>query len=343
MANGIFRYTCLGISLSMACPLFCAHCITESGPNVKNEMSLTEALKYIRDAGSAVNHISFTGGESFLNLRRLKGLVREAKKQKYIVSVMTSGYWASSRLRTRKVLAGLKEDGLDMIGISLDLFHLKFIDEGNCVNVAEAGAELGLPVAVRVIIKPDDDYGKYVEKLVEHTRAKVHVNFLVCLGRASVLNKNAFKSSSGPPRETCETVTAVEVVPGGNVYACCGPGEYMTNFNPLFLGNAQSENLSDILEKGSQNSFMKVINTRGPNGLLEDLRENDLGDLVKIRGRYTDACQLCLDICNDQNAVDSLKRIYQNQGVIRRQNALQFLKMATELRGSQQLRPQSVG
>ena len=343
MANGIFGYTCLGISVSMGCPLSCAHCITESGPDVNREMSVDEALKYIHDAKGAVNHISFTGGEAFLKLRRLESLIRAAKKQKYIVSVMTSGYWAGSLPRTRKIIAGLKRGGLDMIGVSLDRFHLKYINESNCVNIAEAASELGLPVAVRVIIEPDDDYGKYVENILKHTQARVHVNYMVCLGRAASLSESAFKFSNGPPKETCETVTAAEVVPGGNVYACCGPGDYMLNFNPLFLGNAKVENLSDILEKGLRNSFMKVINTCGPNGLLEDLRENGFGDLIKIRESYTDACQLCLDICNNEKAVELLKKIYQNQGIIRRQNATQFLKMATEFRGAQRMRSQAVG
>ena len=331
MASGIFGYTCLGISISLACPLSCAHCITGSGPRVQNEMSVAEALKYIRDAAGAVNHISFTGGESFLNLRKLEILIREAKKQDFIVSVMTSGFWARTPARTLKILTLLKENGLDMIGVSLDRFHLEYLNEYNSINIAEAGEELGLQVAIRVIIQAEDNYGKQVERLLKHTQAKVHVNYLVCLGRATNLPESDFKFSKKPPREICETVTAVEIVPGGNVYACCGPGQYMIDSNPLFLGNAQTDNLYDILERGLKNSFMKVINTRGPYGLLEDIREYGYGDVIKIRSIYKDACQLCLDICNSPGAVKTLKKIYQNEEIKRKQNATQFLKMTGEL------------
>ncbi|MGI8311662.1 radical SAM protein [Saccharopolyspora hattusasensis] len=338
MPDGIFGYSCLGISVTMTCPLKCAHCITKSTPHVRDDMSVDEALKYLYDAQGAVDHVSFTGGEPFLKPARLRTLVREAKDAGYVVSVMTSGFWGRDKRQATRQLAELQELGLDMLGVSLDRYHLEFIDEGRCVNIAEACDALGIHVAVRVITTPSDNYGDHVRTLLSHTGAEVHVNFLVKLGRAEEFAEEDFKFSSRPPRETCETVTAADVVPGGVVYACCGPGLYMHEANPLILGNAQEESLGLILERGLTNPFMKVINTRGPVGLLEDLQENGFGHLVKLRERYTDACQLCLDICNSSEAVEALRRIYARPDIRRDQNAMQFLKMVRESQAVRRIR-----
>jgi len=298
-------------------------------------MPLDEALKYLRDARGAIDHVSVTGGEPFLNRARLEMIVAEAKALGYIVSIMTSAFWARDADDTRRTLRRLRTLGLDMIGVSLDRFHLAFVDEQRAINVAEAADELDLHVAVRVISASNDDYGDHVKAILEHTRAEVRVNYLVKLGRASTLPDVMFKSVKHVPRERCETVTAADVVPGGDVYACCGPGLYMSESNPLIIGNAQRENLFDILERGLCNPFMKVINTRGPNGLLEDLEAHGCGDLVKIRDTYTDACQLCMDICNNPEAVEVLQSIYARKEVRREQNAAQFLKMVADYKSAQ--------
>lgn len=332
MAAGIFGYNALGVSLTMACPLQCAHCITNSHPMATQEMTTDEALACIRDGAGAIDHVSLTGGEPFLKFGRLRTVVTAAADSGYIVSVMTSAYWAVDAAITRRKLLDLQSCGLQFIGVSLDRFHQQFIGESNCVRVAELCDELGLHLAVRSVVEKDDDYGEHVREILAHTSAEVDVNHLVRLGRAQHLTPVSFNASPHPPRERCETVTAVDVVPGGDVYACCGPGLYMSPTNPLVLGNAHTDNLYAILERGLVNPFMKVINTRGPIGLLEDLRWHGLGHLVGLRPVYEDACQLCLDICNNPAAVHGLARIYSTESVRREQNALQFIKMFADYR-----------
>jgi len=295
-------------------------------------MTTEEALKYLRDGAGAIGHVSFTGGEPFLRFERLRTVVAEASNLGYIVSVMTSAYWAADDSTTITKLRELQTRGLQFVGVSLDRFHLEFVSERNCIRVAEACDTVGLNLAVRTIVERDDDYGEHVRKILSHTRAEVNVNYMVKLGRAKQFTQIAFNTSPRPPRERCETVTAADVVPGGDVFACCGPGLYMKRTNPLLLGNAQRESLYSILERGLQNPFMKVINTRGPIGLLEDLTANGLGGLVVIRPVYEDACQLCLDICNNPEAVGALETLYSVESVRREHSALQFMKMFADSR-----------
>ena len=334
MPKGIFGYNALGVSLTMACPLKCAHCITESHPRAEGEMTTEEALKYVRDGAGAIDHVSFTGGEPFLRFDRLRTVVAEASNLGYIVSVMTSAYWAADDSTTIGKLSELKSRGVQFVGVSLDRYHLEFVSERNCVRVAEACDVLGLKLAVRTIVAKDDDYGEHVRGLLAHTGADVNVNYMVKLGRATQFTQVAFNATPRPPREKCETVTAADVVPGGDVFACCGPGLYMKRTNPLLLGNAQRESLYDILERGLQNPFMKVINTRGPLGLLTDLQANGYGNVVPVRPVYEDACQLCLDICNNPAAVSALQGLYSSELVQREQSALQFMKMFTDYRNA---------
>jgi hypothetical protein len=327
MAEGLFSYNALGLSITMRCPLRCDHCITRSGPEVDDEMTVEEGLKYLRDAAGFIDHVSFTGGEPLLKRRRLEILVQEAHDLGYIVSVMTSGYWGAKKAEARKILTRLRDRGLQFLGVSLDRFHLAYVSEDCCVHIAEVCDELEIPLAVRTIVDNGDDYGAHVAEILSHTRATVNVNWMVSLGRAQKLSTASFRVSDRPPRETCETVTAVDVVPGGEVYACCGPGLYMKRHNPLVLGNAQEENLGRILRRGLDNPFMKVINCRGPSALLDDLKAIGREDLVPVRRKYRDACQACLDVCNRPAAVEALAGHYAGEDIRRAQTALQFLKM----------------
>lgn len=339
--DAIFSFTCLGISVTMQCPLRCRHCITESGPEASKQMTEEEALHYIHTARHAVDHIGFTGGEPFLDQKRLIRLIEAAKAEGYVVSVMTSGHWGVRVDHAHDILSRLKAAGLDMLGVSLDRFHLDFIDTSRCRNIAEAAGNLGIPVAVRVIAEPDDDFVDQVKALLAHTKASVHAHFPVRLGRAMELEASSFRHSITPPSDKCETVTALDIVPGGTIYACCGPGPYMKDDNPLVLGNALNDDLFDILQGALSNPFMKVINTRGPKGLLDDLQAHGFGDLVPIRDHYTDTCQLCLDVCNNSQAVSVLRDIYARPDIRRTQNALQFAKMVGEFLEIQRFRDES--
>ena len=332
MSGGVYAYATLGLSLTHTCPFSCAHCIVNCGPAVEDEMSTAEAFHYIGSLDKEIGHISFTGGEPFLNLPRLEKVIKEAKRLGYAVSVMTCGFWAGTPKRTHRILQRLQDLGLDMMGVSLDRFHLEFVGEDRCVNICQACASLNLPVSVRVLIPPEDHYGQHVREMLRDTKALIYVNHFVRCGRARSLPVHFFRTSKKPFAHVCETIKAVNVSPGGNVYACCGPMQDMHPTNPLVLGNALTDKLSDILRKGLSNPFMKVINTRGPVGLFQDLQEQGYANLVKNRRFYTDACQLCLDICNSAPLVRILETIYADPDIRRTQNAAQFKKIFHEYR-----------
>lgn len=176
----------------------------------------------------------------------------------------------------------------------------------------------------------DDDYGAFVADLLEPTSAEVQVCRVTRLGRAETLPVNAFHSYGRIPLGACETVADLDIIPGGNIYACCGPGLFMNEHNPLLLGNARHEDLAEVLDRARSNPFMKVINTRGPAGLLEDLDEAGGGHLVPRRATYTDICQLCLDVCNNRQAVEVLATRYGATAEGQSLNADQFYKLVKD-------------
>lgn len=78
---------------------------------------------------------------------------------------------------------------------------------------------------------------------------------------------------------------------------------------------------------------MKVINSRGPSAMLDDLARIGKADLVPVRKRYRDACQACLDVCNRPAAVAALSEHYAEEAVARDIVARQFLKMVEDKKG----------
>jgi Fe-coproporphyrin III synthase len=94
--------------------LACAHCYSESGPNVREEIDadlLLEGLAQFRDEGYEI--MSVSGGEPLV-YRQLDRLVKGARAQGYRVHMISNG-----GLLTERRLDSLAED-LFLVGISLD-------------------------------------------------------------------------------------------------------------------------------------------------------------------------------------------------------------------------------
>jgi len=86
-------------SVTYRCPLTCRHCFLDKKPaTAKGELTLREIegiLDQLRDAGTL--YLTLTGGEPFLR-EDILDIVAAARKRRFAVSILTSGYLCDNRM-----------------------------------------------------------------------------------------------------------------------------------------------------------------------------------------------------------------------------------------------------
>jgi Fe-coproporphyrin III synthase len=114
MRSGFLPARVVQVHPTRRCNLACAHCYSESGPNVREEIEvdlLLEGLAQFRDEGYEI--MSVSGGEPLV-YRHLDRLVKGARQQGYRVHMISNG-----GLLTERRLETLARN-LFLVGISLD-------------------------------------------------------------------------------------------------------------------------------------------------------------------------------------------------------------------------------
>ena len=88
--------------------------------------------------------VGFTGGEVFLHYDLLLQLGRYLNQRfKYRFGIATNCYWAKSQERARAKLEPLIEVGLAEMLVSLDDFHLEYIDARRIEHAVNVALKLG--------------------------------------------------------------------------------------------------------------------------------------------------------------------------------------------------------
>ena len=98
-------FASIGLFLTKRCPLRCEHCIVDSSPESEDSTS-EQVLGWAEKLGrsSKLSHVCITGGEPFLRLELLRDVIDILTKNGKIISVITSGYWATSVENAKTIL-----------------------------------------------------------------------------------------------------------------------------------------------------------------------------------------------------------------------------------------------
>lgn len=296
------RYRSIGLMYTRACPLSCAHCITESAPHVKERMTLAQAKRYVEVIARFAPELSLTGGEPLLAYRELADLIRFARRLGLRVGAITGAGWAKSEREAARRVGLLADAGLATLEISWDRYHEEQVSLDHAVRVAKAATDRDLRVAVRVTSPPGAPDPRY-ESAFAGLPVTVTHGSLIRLGRARGLPASHFSTSDVVEPGGCPVLLHPVIEPDGGVLACCGPARYADPDSPLRVGNAEVEPLDTILERASADHFLLATHALGPGGVRSLL---GAGERPASR-EYTDVCELCLDLASTRH-----------QGVVRR-------------------------
>jgi len=282
-------------SLTLACPLRCAHCIVSASPDLGGTtMSLEVARHYAAQmpelAAKGIRSLSFTGGEPLLARRQVRVLTDAAAAVGISSGVVTAGHWARTRAAADKLVAEFP--GIANWDISLDRYHLDWVALQTVINAIEAARDAGRRVCVR--FSYDDPPTDADLDILATVRAipgvKVAAQRVRNEGRGRDLHLPESRKYS-PWIKPCLTQGMV-VRYDGSIAPCC-VNLVEAREHPFQFGDARDRPLAEIHEDYLSNPLLQLIRTLGfaePWAWLEEAGfvGRDLPETPP-----DDACDLC--------------------------------------------------
>lgn len=299
----------LHLIYSFACNLLCGHCIHRCGPGDAPAMGLSRAQGYIRQAaGAGIRHIDLNGGEPFLDLSALHDLVRCAREHGVRTSVVTSGSWGVSRIRSVELLSALKRSGLEALTLSTDRYHLRFVPQRHVLNALEAARSVDLRVGVKIARLPWDPVADGLFRSVIRLAETVRVQEVTPLGRAASLREHLqLRPVFHLLRPGCNTPPVL--LPDGRLLACCNlPARNMcADPSPFLLGSPDRQPLDTLLERHRKDPLLGFLRRHGPLGLYVPVLASAPGSAPPMPSLYHDGCDLCFHLFRHAWARDAAR------------------------------------
>jgi pyruvate-formate lyase-activating enzyme len=308
--------SCIGLSITDACPISCSHCIMGAGPARKTKMSAHEAHGWLKQASEYRNHhitsTVITGGEPFYDPDLLGNVLQSAGKCGLVAAVMTNAFWADSPEKARAVLAAMPN--IKMLSISTDVYHQKFIPLLKVKNAILACDSLDIAHSVAVCIEHGTDETASEEaigslgKILPERHIKI--SHVYPAGRAKDLPSGQIAGLGEAQSYCCGSADYPTIFPDGSVIGCMGIVHRLPTGHPLLLGNAKDEALSRILDKAEGNLFLHTLRLWGAQAILEHLRKRGgMDDVIKSPSGARN-CDFCYSLANNPSLLKRLEGVF---------------------------------
>lgn len=320
------------VLLTYKCPAACSHCVFESSPSNNAAVDMEVAYKLVEAAArqSPPPVLGFSGGEPFLRLREMRDLAAFAAQRGMPSEVVSSSAWAKSEAYAEKVLAELRDVGLQSYCTSVDLFHTPFVPPEKMAWALRAAKRVGLNTIINfqaVEEQPEDraDMLRIIGKILSMTPEEVdtyQINPLITtpVGRARS-DVDSFHYDPGKQMdEGCPMATEVITLsPYGFLYPCCGMvvGE-KPEVADLFIQDSLREKsvdeIAEILHHLKSDLFFRMLQSVGPLAILKELQRRD--PTLTITDKYVGSCDVCLEFTQNPRIAAATRELMQEFGAI---------------------------
>jgi hypothetical protein len=267
-------------------------------------MSVRDAHNYLGETAKVADlkSILVFGGEPMLYPTRAIAIFKKAHQLNIPkIDMLTNGAWGKEKAKAKRLAEKLKGAGLNILGVSVDVFHLQFIPLEYPRNAAQAAVEAGIEqvtwnVAVLEALDAANHYDRmtaHILKELEPVGIEARTHKVAPAGRALQTMPQYFQKTAldGP----CEGETPMEntlmnpqcltIEPSGSVDICWH----------LSIGNARKKPVSQIINEydWKKNPITKTLAEEGPLGLLKQHKPH-LKHIKK--NAYINRCHLCMEV-----------------------------------------------
>ena len=299
----------LTFSLTLACPLKCAHCIVNAAPDLgKTTMPFEVAQGYARQmaelAEYGIRSVSFTGGEPFLARRQLEVLAEAADRAGIVSGVVTAAHWAKSHESARKVVEQFAS--IRCWDISVDVFHEEYIGLDCVKNAYDALIAQGRRVTIRFTYSdpPTEDELRILGFISTLSEASFSCQRVRAVGRGSFLDVKT-EHHYNPWVKPCLTQGMV-IRYDGSISPCC-LNLVEERRHPFQFGDARARPLKVIHQDYMSMPLLQIIRSIGFSELMRWLREAGL-DARLPKELPDEVCELCSLMMRDKVVADFLKQ-----------------------------------
>ncbi len=271
-------------------------------------MRVEDALRYVEEAAElpGMEWISVTGGEPFLLYDEMLRIIRHASELGLKTECVTNCYWATSREEAEEKLRKLVEAGLDVINISVDDFHQRFIPFERVENCYEAAKRLGLKIVIQSVysrgsrLRLEEIIRRLGEEgirvLGRRPRGKALYAIamesgFIPIGRGAEIPREEWPLGSGPVEGPCQVVLRdVSISPDGRLLPCCSALGLLPNAS---IGTLTEKGLRELLEEAMEMELFRWLREYGPLGIA---KRTGFG---LDPGGYVNRCHLCYEVLRE--------------------------------------------
>jgi len=296
----------LVLMITLKCNASCSFCCVNSGPLRKEKMALSDAFSYIEQASkiSSFKRISLTGGEPLLYIDDVLQILSKAKSFGFPTSIISNGFWGTSKEEAKKIIQKLINAGLSYMNISCDLFHQEYIPKDRIENVLAALKDLDFPATIAYTKVPGyEDVNDYIS-FSKYSKLTIYQGPIVPVGRGSDISVEKFSTQALVRPEmlgTCVYNKTLTINPDGKVFPCCAVGG---DTDYIALGNAKSQQISEFISEANGRTFLKIIERKGADELIKIIKKYD--NKFKVENRYVTICHLCDHLSNNVEIRDRM-------------------------------------
>jgi MoaA/NifB/PqqE/SkfB family radical SAM enzyme len=303
--------------MSHACPLKCDFCCSNREVVGDGRISRSMIERCLTGFGRELplERFGFSGGDPFLYLADITTAMESARRSGIAqpFQIVTSCYWAKSPDQILSVLEPLKALGLDLLGISYDREHARWVSAQQIRDVCHVAERLDIRINVTGVFWDETDSVQAMlpEFAAQPTRIHI-VNLPVApIGDAREQRKPLRFSIPVEEKLSCGRpgYYSLSVYPDGEVYPCCSGGFQIEG--RLSCGNVLKDPPARILFAATTNFHVRLVKEFGW-GLLYTLVEREapalLAQLPSLE-RASGVCEICRDL--NVNLREKLAPIYE--------------------------------
>lgn len=205
-------------------------------------------------------------------------------------------------------LVELKSSGLEELSISVDAYHLEYVNLNCLQNILRANRKVGIALQIALgDVKDDTRAYEIIKKIdVDIYETKLVIYPFLPVGRGSVMQPKSTEYRSYDSTWTCPSGGEFMITPKGDTYPCCSQAVYGSI---LSKGNVFEKPLADILKSYQHFCYYSLLRSKGFQWFYDILttKEN-----MRLSGQYVSPCHLCYTIFTKEEMYSKLTSHYDN-------------------------------
>jgi hypothetical protein len=295
----------------------------ESSPQRRARLTADQIRGYIDQAleTTTIRFVIFAGGEPLLLGDDLYQSLEHVRLRGMRSRVVTNGYWATNPSKASEVVLALRDAGLNEINLSIDDFHLPYINPRHIKFAFDAARVIDFDAVIIVHCSGPNTHfneaeldallGEHLPRMFNEEREAVSFSrttkrpflavsnsTLQAIGRGTELDIGESAVNEKWPEKArtiggCPwAVRSPAITAKGRLVACCG---FEVAGNPILdIGDLSAASLTSLLDEADQDLPINMIALEGPYAIMDQLKELDPS--LPFRPHYRSFCELCQDI-----------------------------------------------